>query len=110
MKRFLIVALTGWVLSGAYTAGAALICNSTYHSAALQTREDRKAGRAYNKERRKAERAEYRSRYREKTGRSDPDRIMRENIRQRKKMDKAARKENRRNWGTNELGDPFGIY
>lgn len=109
MKRFLIIALAGLVLSGGYDANAAMTGSSYYNSPQKLTRSERKAERAYRKEQRKAKRAEYRARLREKNGRGDYDMMMRENNRQRRKMEKASRKENNRRWDTNELGDVFRI-
>lgn len=45
-----------------------------------------------------------------RSSKADYKRAMRENYKQRKKMDREARRENKRNWGQNKNGDVFGIY
>jgi len=46
----------------------------------------------------------------ETTSKREQRRMDRENYKQRKKMEKASRKENRRGWGTNKNGDAFHIH
>jgi uncharacterized protein YxeA len=104
MKKILIIALTVWVLSGTHTTKAASIDNTSYYDLP-QSKSDRKAEREYRREQRKAKRAEYRAKH----GKSDYVRTIKDNNKQRRKMDKASRKENRRRWDTNELGDVYGI-
>lgn len=104
MKQFLIIALAIWMLAGTYSAKAVSIDNATYYDL-LQSKSDRKAEREYRKEQRKASRAEYRA----KNGKSDYVRVMKENNKQRRKIDKAAKKGNSRGWDTNELGNVYGI-
>jgi hypothetical protein len=103
MKRFLIMVLASWLLSGPCTANAAPLETCAYDA---QSTSDKKAERQYRKEQRKARRAEYRAKH----GQSDYARMTRENNKQRKRMDQASRKENRKRWDTNELGDVYGIH
>lgn len=105
MNKIIIIAIAGWMLFGAQRAQAAAM-----EPGVEQTREERKEARQIKKEARKAKRAEYQHRERGASAQPDRHRIMRDNVRQRKQIDKASRKENRRKWGTNKGGDVFGIY
>ena len=94
MKRLvMMIACFGLVLLGGYTAEA-------------QTNRD---SRAIRKENRKALRSEYKQRTRGETRiKIDRERMDRQNFKQRKKMDRAARKQNRvRNYDANALGGVF---
>lgn len=93
MKKMIWMACAALVLLGGYTTGA-------------QTKNET---RAYKKESRKALRAE-RKEHAKSAGltRLDSRRIDRENYKQRKKMDKAARKQNKgHRYDGNALGNVF---
>lgn len=98
------MALAVLLMSSAYETQAAINENATYSLEAPQN-SDRKAAREYRKEQRRARSAEYRAKH----GKSDYVRMMKENNKQRRKMDKAARKQNRGKWDTNELGNVYGV-
>ncbi len=106
MKKVVIIALAVSLLAAPVATEAASVLNFVKAPLPEQTN-DKKEARKQKKELRQGKRNEFRH----GTGKgSDYDRRMRENLRQRKKMDKASRKENRKNWGTNQNGDVFGIY
>lgn len=94
MKRLvMMIVCFGILLLGGYSAEAQTNKNS----------------RAIRKENRKALRSEYKHRTRGETRfKIDRERISRQNYKQRKKMDRAARKQNRvRNYDANALGGVF---
>ena len=88
MKKLLILALTGWIVLAS--------CSASSHAVS-----DKKAARKERKEE-----------YAVKNGSSKKDykQTMKENYRQRKRMEREARKENKRSWGQNKNGDVFGVY
>jgi hypothetical protein len=70
------------------------------------TRQERKEMRAL----RKANRKSLRYKGTQAATAKEQKRITREQYRQRKKMDRAARRQHKTKWGSNEMGDVFQVY
>ena len=109
MKKLLVFAVTACLLTSPDTSSAVAAERSIgfLHMAAQC---DRKEARKLRKENRKARREAFKSRNGAGAAKSDYNRIMKENYKQRKKMERASRKENRSNWGTNQSGDVFNVF
>jgi hypothetical protein len=110
MKNLLVLALTACTLAVTYSSQAVYVESSTSAIADMTLQTDKKEARKLKRENRKATREAYKNRTGSGATKSDYGRIMKENYRQRKKMEKASRKENRRNWGRNQSGDVFQVF
>lgn len=107
MKRILIIACVTLLMLDTYQADASSAKGNTY-----SYQNNKKEARKARKEERRAMREEYRNRTGGDTRTKERQaQITKENYKQRKKMDKATRKQNRKNnYGRNDLGNVFQVY
>jgi len=107
----IVLVCAGWIFFGVLPAEAKpgkSMAQTGFFSSFSQ---DKKEARALRREERKARRAAYKAGFYNGAGlKQDNTRMNRNNYKQRKKMDKASKKENRKKWGTNQGGDVFGVY
>lgn len=102
MRRIIVILVTAFVFTLSYTGSSAAISGSHTHQ------NDRKEARKYKKEARKASRHSGTYRARETRMKYDQDRVMRKNYKERKKMYRSSKRENRRGWDTNQTGNVLG--
>jgi len=95
----------GWLFFGTESAIAA----EPSGFVPLQQNERKEARKARRAER-KARHEEYMSRTHGSSKNLERRRIEKENYKQRRQMERAARRQNRGNWGSNVNGDVFQVY
>ncbi len=110
MRHALFTAMFSWLLLS--TQGSEAVAQPHLGPSFTADQHDSRAiKRLHRKQNRKALRKQVKNRDASTARRKeDEKRWMRENQKQLKKMEKASKKENRKSWGTNEMGDVFGVY